>query len=212
MPRTPNLDLNKPIIGPNGDSATDAAAKINSNFDKIDEHDHSLGKGNPVRTSGINLDADISFNNNGAYDIKHVSLKGNLTQQEVDALRNNTLFLKDGNLSFKTERGTVIVLLDGGATVTPVSITDIGIQSAGARNVYRMTIALSDGTNLVTNTFSLTVNVATWAEEGNTDQIPGDKLGNVQGSITDEELVNRLANLSPDLKTRLLNELGVMSF
>ena len=57
---TPNMSLIIPVpleqIGP------DWASNYNESLTIIDQHDHSLGSGVPIATSGININADLSFN------------------------------------------------------------------------------------------------------------------------------------------------------
>jgi hypothetical protein len=59
MPTTPYTNMLLPIVsvtlGPIW------ASEVNAAFGVIDAHDHSSGKGTPVRTAGIYLDADLDF-------------------------------------------------------------------------------------------------------------------------------------------------------
>jgi hypothetical protein len=47
--------------------------KVQNNYDVIDLHDHSPGKGIPVPTDGINIDADLSLNDYGLTDVSVIT-------------------------------------------------------------------------------------------------------------------------------------------
>lgn len=65
---TANMALELPIpaqqVGPT------YAVNVNDAFTAIDSHDHSSGKGVPVPSAGISIDADLSFNNFGQTSIE----------------------------------------------------------------------------------------------------------------------------------------------
>jgi hypothetical protein len=67
---TPNLGLQKPA---RREAGATWSVKVQNNYDVIDLHDHSPGKGIPVPTDGISIDADLSLNDFGLTDVSAIT-------------------------------------------------------------------------------------------------------------------------------------------
>ena len=155
---TQNMNLKVPRIGINGDTQDVAAQKINDNFNTIDGHDHSLGKGVPIRTDGINIDKNLSFNQKAILNALFLNFKTLTTVQEENDLPAPTLYMKDNILKLKNTDGTFLSLFDEGHTVTPISIANVSfdeITNASGDQEYRFVFILSDGAQVVSNAFPL---------------------------------------------------------
>ena len=76
MPNTsPNMNLIVPIpstgVTGTGDVGPGYAQNISNDLlTTIDTHDHSSGKGVQVTPAGLNINADLSFNNNNANQLR----------------------------------------------------------------------------------------------------------------------------------------------
>jgi hypothetical protein len=64
---SPNMQLPVPSVGQ--EPGPQYAFDVNSCFSLIDSHNHSLGKGIPINPSGLNINADLTFQNNQATNL-----------------------------------------------------------------------------------------------------------------------------------------------
>jgi hypothetical protein len=69
---SPNMNLPIPVVGV--DIGPDWAQQINNCLVLIDQHMHSPGYGVLVSPSGININADLPYNNNNATELRSVRL------------------------------------------------------------------------------------------------------------------------------------------
>ena len=67
---SPNMNL--PIPVPGVDPGPDYANNLNSSLTLIDQHNHSPGYGVQINPSGLDINADLSFNSNNATDMRSV--------------------------------------------------------------------------------------------------------------------------------------------
>lgn len=112
---TPLMNLDLPTVsvtlGPQW--ATD----VNTALETIDSHDHSDGNGAKVKTSGLNINADLTFNSFSALSINSVELVelGSALSGTSNALRLN---VASGDLYYTNSSGTAVQITSGG-TLTP---------------------------------------------------------------------------------------------
>ena len=107
MSTTPNMVLTLPEVLVT--SGPQYATQINSALDVVDAHDHSAGKGVRITPSGLNINADLTFANNQATNVKAVAL---LSQASV--LTNSAIYNKSGNLFYRDGSGNEIQLTAAG--------------------------------------------------------------------------------------------------
>lgn len=69
---TPNMNLILPGVA--SEPGPDYAQEINNDLQTLDAHDHSPGKGTTVPTSGLNINATLTFNNNFATGLAGLTL------------------------------------------------------------------------------------------------------------------------------------------
>jgi len=84
---------------------------LDNAFEKIDEHDHSSGKGVKVPTAGLNINDDLPFNSNDA-----ISLRSTQFTNQISTLPNSdirALYVASGNLYFNNNSGAPIQLTTG---------------------------------------------------------------------------------------------------
>lgn len=131
-----NLDL--PIVsvtlGPEWANQSNAA------FEVIDGHDHTSGKGALVPTSGLNINANMDFNENSAFNLLKVSLISNSTTLTGNT-NANSVYVTSGNLFFTNSSGNAVQITSGGSIATsPGSIQSAELQGV----VGNITISPSD--------------------------------------------------------------------
>jgi microcystin-dependent protein len=67
---SPNMDLQIPDVGI--DPGPDWANNLNASLTLIDQHDHSPGHGVLITPSGLNIDVDLTFQDNNATNVRSV--------------------------------------------------------------------------------------------------------------------------------------------
>lgn len=118
---TPNLGLLQPTI--NVDSGLTWEDAMNSNSSILDLHNHSPGSGTPINPAGLNINTDLTFNNNSATNLKSLVF----TAQPSIAL-NQSLYVSGADLYFNDGNANVVRLTSGGT----VNATSSGISSGTA--------------------------------------------------------------------------------
>lgn len=95
MARTPNMDLERvDEVTATGNDLKNAQAE---NIGKIDDHDHSLGKGAPIKLSSLDVDEDLSLEGKKATGVDSVTFE-NRTQPATQA---RTIYFRNGEPYYK---------------------------------------------------------------------------------------------------------------
>lgn len=112
---TPFMNLSLPTpsvtLGPQWASDLNAALVL------VDAHDHSSGNGTSIKTAGIDINADLDFNEYTLFGLRSVKLSeqtGTLTGI-TNAL---SLFSYGGDLYYTNNAGTAVKLTNGGSIVS----------------------------------------------------------------------------------------------
>lgn len=113
-----NLSLPTPTItlGPQW------ATQLNTAIESIDAHDHSSGKGKQIPTSGININADLSFE-----EYRAISLTSSQYIDQTATLTGSSnassIYSVGGNLYWTNSSGVAVQITSGGSVVTtPASV------------------------------------------------------------------------------------------
>ena len=117
------------------------ATELNAAISTIDSHDHSSGKGTQVTTAGININANLSFNNNSVTDLGAGTFN-NLTSFLTDL---NTIYVKDGELYFNDAAGSQVKMTSSGS----INVGSLGGISCDYSSTLA-TISYTDSTKLYT--------------------------------------------------------------
>jgi len=131
---TPNMSLILPT--PTLEAGPLYATELNTAFTSVDSHDHTTGKGIKVPSAGININADLSFNNKNA-----TSLMSSRYQDQVTPLVGisdlGCLYIAGGNLYYNNGIGQAIQIT-AGAALNASSIGGIGGDyiTSGASEYY----------------------------------------------------------------------------
>lgn len=118
---TPNMNLSVPVVGqePGPDWATD----LNNCMSTIDTHDHSPGKGILITPSGLNISADLPFNNNNLISVRTVRFTPNPSIGVTDL---NASYVNGVDLYFVDGNGNQVRITQSGAVAgTPGSIANL---------------------------------------------------------------------------------------
>lgn len=138
MPITNFMNLDLPTV-----SATlgpEWATDVNAAFTTVDEHDHTSGKGVQVPSSGLNINANLSFG-----DFKPTDLLATQYTSQVSTLTGasniNSVYSVSGDLYFTNGSGTAVQVTTGGSLVAaPATFQTLGYTSINTN----LTIGASD--------------------------------------------------------------------
>jgi hypothetical protein len=116
MSITPNMSLIVPEVlvttGPT------YATQVNTALDVIDAHDHSPGSGVRISPSGLNINADLPFNQFSATNLKSATLSAQLSA----SIGNGAVYRVADDLFYKRGDGTVVQI----TTAAGVNVSGVG--------------------------------------------------------------------------------------
>lgn len=93
------------------------ASEVNAAFETVDSHDHSSGKGKQIPASGLNINDNLSFQSNKAYNLLQVQLISNNTTL-TGSSNANSVYVKSGDLYYTNSGGNAVQITNGGSVVT----------------------------------------------------------------------------------------------
>lgn len=143
---TPFMNLTLPVptvtLGPQW------ASELNTALDLIDSHDHTSGKGKPITTSALSIDANLDLN-----AFRTVNTQGTQFNSQTTALsggaNSSLIYDVNGDLYYTNGSGVAVQITSGGTVVTtPASVqvlellavtTDITIAPADTYVSYSIT-------------------------------------------------------------------------
>lgn len=100
------------------------ASENNDAFVLIDDHDHTLGKGLPIPSGALNINADLPFNNFNAITLRAARFT---SQSAVLSTPSdiNQVYVVNGNLFYNNQLGQPVQITSG-AAIDATSIGGIG--------------------------------------------------------------------------------------
>lgn len=167
---SPNMNLPIPVIGV--DPSPQWAQDVNSSLTIVDGHNHTAGYGVPIPPSGLNINADLTFNAQNATNLRSVRFSpqvspisgatdiGCLYESGVDLYFNDG----SGNQVRITQSGGVagtsgsIANLTSPASATYVALSQTFVWQSAANTPANMDNASITLRNLVANSKGLTLN------------------------------------------------------
>lgn len=96
------------------------ANNVESNWDVLDAHDHSSGKGVQITPSGININTNLEYNSFSAIGLQ--STRYNNQSAVLSSSIVTTVYAKDGNLYFNNGTGNAVQVTNG----TSVNVAGVG--------------------------------------------------------------------------------------
>lgn len=122
MPTTPNMNLLLP--DPTITPGPTYASENNTAFSTIDSHDHTTGKGLPIPTAALNINADVTFNSFNIEAIRAARFDSQTANLTLPA-DINQLYVVNGNLVYNNNLGQAVQITSG-AAIDATSIGGIG--------------------------------------------------------------------------------------
>lgn len=114
MPTLPNMGLILPTEGGDADIWDTLLAAV---FELIDEHDHTSGKGTPVKVAGLRIDGDVAWNYGGDYfaitGAKAFDFEPVLASEVTGYAAALWVSSVDNELYWRTTGGSNVKLTDG---------------------------------------------------------------------------------------------------
>jgi hypothetical protein len=123
MPTTPYVSMLLPIVS--STLGPEWASEINDAFELIDAHDHSSGKGVPVRPAGLYMDADLDFRSTNPKNMRSArfALQSSLLGGTDDVC---CLYFQGADLYTNDAAGNQIQITSGGGIAgSPGSISGL---------------------------------------------------------------------------------------
>lgn len=163
-----STNMSMPIPGVGTEDGPQWATDLNNSLTIVDQHDHSLGKGVQINSSGINIIGDFPFNNNRATTVRSISFTaqpsplsgitnvGSLYEAGVDLYYNdgsgNQIRMTQGG-SIAGAAGSISGLVSpasasyqaGPITFVWQSNTNTSANMDAGSYIFRNTTALSNG-------------------------------------------------------------------
>jgi len=205
--QTPNMNLIIPVTSV--DPGPDFANNVNASLLKIDSHNHSSGQGVQINPSGININADLPFNNNNATNLRSTryTAQSSPLSSSTDYLSLSVsgadLYYLDGNGNSVriTNNGSIagtsgsIGNLTSPASATYVSSTPAFVFQSAANTAADIDAGAYVYRNLTANSFGITVQAPSglaasytinWpaAAPSSTSIVQMDTAGNLSASNT----------------------------
>ncbi len=128
-----NMSLPIPAVGT--EPGPNYAFDVNAALTLIDQHDHSSGRGVPITPDGLNINADLDFQNNSAINMKAISFESQVSDSDVQ-----TIYIAPGS-----ETVPINDLWYNDSNGTPIQLTSNGLVNA--------TIGSLPGQSYVAGTF-----------------------------------------------------------
>jgi hypothetical protein len=128
--------ISKPAVGV--DTGPTWADNLNTSLDAIDGHDHSTNKGVRITPAGLNVNADLEFNQNSASELKNLIFDSSVTA----ATTSYSLYQASGNLYWRNGSGTAVQVTLGSAvnsgagSISGMSGTDAGASYTDSSKTF----------------------------------------------------------------------------
>lgn len=118
MAVTPNMNLDLPV--PSVTLGPEWAIELNAALTVIDGHDHSSGFGVSIHPAGLDIDSDLDFQSNRAFNLKS-SKYTDQTATLVGATNASSVYSKSGDLWYTNGSGVAVQLTDGSSIISTPS-------------------------------------------------------------------------------------------
>lgn len=118
MSTTPNMGMVLPV--PTQTLGPEWATEVNEAFDTVDLHDHTAGKGTPVPTAGLDINADLSTQSNKITDLKSTQYEDQGAALS-GAPEANSVNSASGDLWWTNGSGVAVQITAGNSVATPSS-------------------------------------------------------------------------------------------
>lgn len=108
------------------------ANQINAALERIDQHNHSSGNGQRITPLGMNINAELDFNNNRASDLQLVQFRAQSATQ-TGSTNANSIYSVNGDLYFTNSNGVAVQITSGGSIIaSPANIQSFTRQAVSS--------------------------------------------------------------------------------
>lgn len=160
MPTLPNMGLILPTEGGDADIWDTLLASV---FELLDDHDHTSGKGVPVKAAGLRIDADVPFSYDSDYfaatDVKAVDFEPVLAAEVTGYAAALWVSSVDNELYWRTTGGSNVKITDGTELNVSAFTGGIGGDYAAVSALF----SFDDGTDSYWARQQEVVGVRAWA-------------------------------------------------
>jgi len=146
---TSNMSLNEPSVGVTAGPTW--ATETNANWELLDAHDHTSGKGVQLTPSALNINADMEFNQNSATELKNAVLDNDI-HASSSGDTNYSVYSYGANLYWRNGSGTAVQITNGaslnstgGAITSPTTNSQVLFSSAGNSYAFKYDKTQTDG-------------------------------------------------------------------
>jgi hypothetical protein len=146
---TSNMSLNEPSVGVT--TGPTWATETNANWELLDAHDHTSGKGVQLTPSALNINADMEFNQNSATELKNAVLDNDI-HASASGDTNYSVYSYGANLYWRNGSGTAVQITNGaslnstgGAITSPTTDSQVLFSSAGNSYTFKYDKTQTDG-------------------------------------------------------------------
>jgi len=94
------------------------AEMINDAMEVVDEHDHTSGKGKKIPTNGIDINANLNFQNRKAFNLFSTQFQAIPSAPLTGASNANSVSVFNNDLYFTNGAGVAVQITSGGSVVT----------------------------------------------------------------------------------------------
>lgn len=155
---TPNMSLVLPV--PGVEPGPQYGSDQNSSFTLVDGHDHTPGKGVPVVPQGININSDLTFNDNNATNLRSVRFtsQGSPLSLITDI---QCIYVSGADLYYNDSSGNQVKITNNGAVNATISSLVNGTNIAQfIANQLVVDSNVNTPANIVAGSYSMGNNVA----------------------------------------------------
>jgi len=113
------------------------SSELNTSLGLIDTHDHTSGKGVQITPSGLNINADLEFNQNDATELRTLAFDSGSAATTTGDTR--ALYHSGGDIYWRNATGTAVQITDGSAVKVGAGNIGGDIASSNAALNYSST-------------------------------------------------------------------------
>jgi hypothetical protein len=132
---TTNMSLIQPAVGVTVGPTW--SSELNTSLGLIDIHDHTSGKGVQITPSGLNINADLEFNQNDATELRTLAFDSSSAATTTGDTR--ALYHSGGDIYWRNATGTAVQITDGTSVKTAAGSITGDMTSTNAALRYAST-------------------------------------------------------------------------
>lgn len=191
MAITPNMDLDLPTVS--STLGPEWASDLNTALEVIDLHDHSAGSGVKITPAGIDINADLDFDNNQAQNLKSAGLYSKLAADaahlgSIQRIGGDLYWVNSAGASVQITSGASVVSSGSGTwTVSVIAAYPYTVLTSDAQKILKISTASARTLTLPAATTAMMVGVKDYTGSGSTNNITvtpdgTDTIDSVNGS------------------------------